>query len=227
MTNTTKPYFREIMINFDFHPGFSVVQKQKNISDLHKSFIEYNEGKKILEISSKSDNPLGIKLSAFNLKIKTDDGRFVPVESAFQSSKKFVSGGPYRDIINKAPYEAKKDERIRKDGDLLIDFIYPYKGIMTSFGIEPKTFFYDWLYINAICDNKSIIDELIKYDAFTDIEFNPNKSINCQARSAAIFVSLYRAKKIKDCLKSPFTFRDEIYQVPIKHTKQSLLSTYG
>ena len=30
---------------------------------------------------------------------------------------------------------------------------------------------------------------IIKFDAFTDIEFNPKKSFNCQAKSAAIFTS--------------------------------------
>ena len=36
--------------------------------------------------------------------------------------------------------------------------------------------FYDWIYINALYKNKEIFNELIKYNAFTDIEFNPNKA---------------------------------------------------
>ena len=38
-----------------------------------------------------------------------------------------------------------------------------------------------------------LIHDNVQYDIFTDIEFNPKKSINCQARSVAIFVSLYKA----------------------------------
>jgi len=30
------------------------------------------------------------------------------------------------------------------------------------------------------------------YDTFTDIEFNPKRSFNCQARSCALFVALAR-----------------------------------
>lgn len=30
----------------------------------------------------------------------------------------------------------------------------------------------------------------MQFDTFTDIEFNPQKSINCQARTVAIFVTL-------------------------------------
>jgi hypothetical protein len=33
----------------------------------------------------------------------------------------------------------------------------------------------------------------MKYDSFTDIEFNPNKSINCQARAASMFVGISKA----------------------------------
>ena len=31
------------------------------------------------------------------------------------------------------------------------------------------------------------------YDGFTDIVYNPNKSVGCQARSAALYVGLTRA----------------------------------
>ena len=37
------------------------------------------------------------------------------------------------------------------------------------------------------------------YDAFTDIEFNPDKSLNCQARAAAMFVALNREGLIGQC----------------------------
>ena len=47
--------------------------------------------------------------------------------------------------------------------------------------------FYDWLYLNALIQNEEIAEEIIKYGAFTDIEFNPEKSFNCQAYAAALF----------------------------------------
>ena len=34
--------------------------------------------------------------------------------------------------------------------------------------------------------NQNLINNIIQFDAFTDIEFNPAKSINCQARSVAL-----------------------------------------
>ena len=63
-------------------------------------------------------------------------------------------------------------------------------------GLIPKTAFYDWLYIGALralAERDAEIDEaLSKFDAFTDIEFNPKRSVNCQARSCALYVALLK-----------------------------------
>ena len=33
---------------------------------------------------------------------------------------------------------------------------------------------------------------MLQYQAFTDIEFNPEKSLNCQAYSAALYLSMIK-----------------------------------
>ena len=43
---------------------------------------------------------------------------------------------------------------------------------------------------------------MLAYEAFTDIEFNPDKSINCQARAAALYVSLRREGVLEKALSS-------------------------
>ena len=53
--------------------------------------------------------------------------------------------------------------------------------------IEPPTCFYDWLYISALIQHPDAVQELLNFHAFSDIAFNPEKSLNCQARSAAVF----------------------------------------
>ena len=40
----------------------------------------------------------------------------------------------------------------------------------------------------------------MEYDCFTDIEFNPQRSINCQAKAAAIFTGLAKAGVLKEAL---------------------------
>lgn len=89
--------------------------------------------------------------------------------------------------MNVTPREAKRDERLKQSGRLA-GFTFDGK----EFPLEPKTIFYDYIYINALFENKELAKEIMKYDAFTDIEFNPDKSLNCQAKAAATFVSLTR-----------------------------------
>ncbi len=185
VSDNKEKYVEKVDIEFKWYPGLAVSQKQKSIKELHHNYKKLYINDNVLEVSSKSEDELGIKLSAFNLLIKTKDERIFSVESAFQSSKKFELGGPYIDILDKTSKEAKKDPRLKNSGKLIAFEFYKKK-----WPLEPKTLFYDWLYIRALYKNEELSKEILQYDAFTDIEFNPEKSINCQANSAALFVSL-------------------------------------
>lgn len=44
-----------------------------------------------------------------------------------------------------------------------------------------------------VLENEKLAAAVLEYDAFTDIEFNPDRSLNCQAKAAACFVGLCRA----------------------------------
>lgn len=184
-----RPYAAEWYVDFVFNPGFAVSQKQKNILALHEAFQEEFPGKRVLEISSKSLQPEGVALSAFNLmKYVPSLGRSVPVENVFQGGKVFADGGPYTDLLEKSAREAKRDERIRSGGELIA---FEFEG--EQYPVKPRTIFYDFIYMNALMENEELAQALMKYDAFTDIEFNPNRSVNCQAHTAAKFVSLAKA----------------------------------
>ena len=100
---------KKIWINFDWNPGFSQKQKEKNIKFLHDE--AKNKGiSPILEISTKSSSETGKKLSAFSLNIHNAT---ISIESAFQGSKVFENGGPYQDLYNVSSRDAKKDQRIK------------------------------------------------------------------------------------------------------------------
>ena len=58
------------MIDFTWHSGQSKSQKQKSIFNLHKNAKHQLELNSILEVSSKSIDPTGSALSAFNLSYK-------------------------------------------------------------------------------------------------------------------------------------------------------------
>lgn len=116
-----------------------------------------------LEVSSKSTVPLGKNIGAFSLKY---NGFFL--ENIFQSSKKFEKGGPYLDLLTTNPREAKTDTRVRNSGRIL-SFIM--NG--DEWSLEPKTSFYDYIYIMALVQNYGKVMDLSEYKWFTDIEFNP------------------------------------------------------
>ena len=104
------------------------------------------------------------------------------------------------DLLDKKSIEAKKDERLTSSGNLI-----GFNFYHTSWGLTPPTAFYDWLYINTLNSHKELHSDLLNYNAFTDIEFNPKKSLNCQAYSVAMFVSIYKRNLI-NLIKKPNSF---------------------
>ncbi|MCS3833445.1 hypothetical protein HNP10_002206 [Aeromonas veronii] len=189
-------------VTFQWFPGMSVSQKQKSVDSLHTAASSMLGGENILEVSSKSRNELGVALSAFNLTFTTlRHQRTFSVECAFQGSKVFEHGGPFTDIFEMTSREAKRDERLRSSGRLI-----GFRFFGCDWGLEPQTAFYDWLYINALHKQPYLTEQLLSYSAFTDIEFNPERSINCQAYSLALYVSLYRRNLLEQALSSQHQF---------------------
>ncbi|KIR03375.1 hypothetical protein P261_02190 [Lachnospiraceae bacterium TWA4] len=183
-----EPFYSIMDVDFQWSSGFAKCQKQKNIVALHEGFHNIKPKLNILEISSKSLQEEGILMSAFNLqKYVPSLKKTVSVECAYQAGKVFKNGGPYTDLFASTSREAKRDERLKTSGELIG---FEFEG--QKFPVTPKSLFYDYLYINALFENKELAKKLLNYDAFTDIEFNPKTALNCQARAAATFVSLYR-----------------------------------
>ena len=202
-----KELFKQVDIDFTFYSGFAVTQKAKSIQSLHENAKK--EGyKNILEVSTKSDNKLGWQLSAFNLMVDFDFDKRISLECAFQGSKVFENNIQYKDLYFVESIVAKKDERLKKSGNIIG---FKFEG--NFWDNEPKTAFYDYLYIKTLNDNyRDIIEELVKYDTFSDIEFNPKKSINCQARTCAILVSLYKNDLLEKALNSKDDFIKIVYK---------------
>jgi len=196
-----KRYVLERYVDFHWHSGFAKSQKQKSIRDLHQMALKDHGVKNPLEISSKSESELGVALSSFNLRFETSKGRSLTVEAAFQGSKVFEGGGPYTDIFGMPPMEAKRDDRLKSSGRLT-KFIF----FGRVWDLDPKTAFYDWLYINALLKNPHLASMVTDFDGFTDIEFNPERSINCQARSVALYCALFHNDKIDFALESRENF---------------------
>ena len=189
----------ELSFEFPWNPGFAPVQKKKNVIALHEAAARKGLTP-LLEVSTKSEQKIGQHLSAFNLKIKTELGE-ISVESAYQGSKVFENGGPYHDIYEVDSWTAKKDQRLKESG-AIIEFNY----FGQRWPIVPKTAFYDWLYLSALESHQEYLKRLFKFEGFTDIEFNPERSINCQARTCALLVSLLKINALSDALRSQSDF---------------------
>lgn len=192
------------MYSFEWFPGFSLSQKQKSIESLHDAVRTADAAAKPLEVSTKSKEPLGIKLSAFNLKLNG-----YTLENVFQSAKVFENGGPYPDLLEVPPKEAKRDERLRNSGPLRA---FRYQN--EDFPLIPQTVFYDYIYLAAV--KESLTGDEIKtvsdYHYFTDIEFNPAKSINTQARTVPVLKLI-----LDEYGRLPDFSRDDFIQYHKKH----------
>jgi hypothetical protein len=190
----------EVSIAFTWHRGMAPSQKKKNVLALHDAAAKRGISP-LLEISTKSEEKLGQRLSAFNLKVHLEVPGSIPLESAYQGSKVFERGGPFRDLYSAESRDAKRDPRLQESGSLTG---FRFEG--ADFPIFPKTAFYDWLYIRALYPHRDFLVRLRDYAGFTDIEFNPGKSLNCQARSCATFVALHTKGLLEAALKSPQAF---------------------
>ena len=199
--DSDKPYVSELSLDFESCSGSSIQNKQRSIASLHASYVAKFPSSRVLEVSSKSERDIGVRLSAFNLMIEHPGRGSYSVECAFQASKVFLHGGPYVDLLDASSRAAKTDRRLRKSGELVA-----FRYCEHEFPLEPKTYFYDWLYASALCRDDKLVEQVMMFDAFTDIEHNPERSINCQARSVAKVVGLARAGLLEDALQSPQAF---------------------
>lgn len=207
-------------VDFEWFPGLALSQKQKSIASLHAGIKKELHLESVLEISSKSTERFGVDLSAFNLRFTTVRPEIeMSVECAFQGSKVFENGGPYNDLFHKTSLEAKKDQRLTESGRLVgFDFF----GI--EWDLEPQTVFYDWLYLNALLKNPELCKAVLEFEAFTDIEFNPKRSVNCQAYTIALFKSLSQRGILGDVMKSKKSFLACVNSMIISNAREDQTS---
>lgn len=198
--------YQQKKVDFQWFPGFAKKQAQKSVASLHKIFLEKYPTAKILEVSTAAKEKLGLKLSAFNLQVKTTKGSY-SVEQLFQSGKVFEKHGSQNALLHTPSAQAKKEIKKLNKNDKLVGF----QEFGVDFPLTPSTYFYNWIYLKGIQQNKELAEQLLKYDAFTDIYFNPQKSINCQAEACSIYISLFKRNLLKDALKDRKSFLKVVY----------------
>lgn len=204
-TNKTHALVETHFVDFQWIKGMSLQQRQKCIDSFHSAIRTSLHISNILEVSTKSRTSIGVQLSSFNLLINNKEKkRCFSVECAFQAGKVFERGGPFMEILNLTSKEAKLFFKDRKN----LGSIIAFQSNGYRWPTFPTTLFYDWLYINALVTHPELTKELDNIDAFTDIEFNPDRSKNCQARSLALYNALRQKKLLDKALSSRESFTE-------------------
>ena len=191
----------ELPLEIAWHGGFALSQKQKNIRALHAKAAALGISP-VLEISTKSPLEIGKRLSAFSLKIDVG-GVMKSLESVYQSSKVFAESGQHEMLMDLDPFKAKKEVRRLGQGPIIA-----FRFLGREFPTEPVNAFYDWLYIRAIAPHEDWIKRNLKFKAYSDIEFTPNRSVNCQGRAVAEYHALSMRGDAIECADDFDKFRN-------------------
>lgn len=212
VTKPAESWVRVEDVSFQWFPGMSLAQKRRSIEAMQAAAHALAPGASLLEISTKSAEADGRALSGFELCLEAD-GKRMPVESLFQGSKlcRAADGvtGPYQELYGEDAVSAKRDPRLadcRLAGFRLFDEDWPLTAWPPSDGQKdalPPSAFYDYLYFRALSQQPQLAARACGYTGFTDLEFTPGKSDNCQAFSAALFVALTAAARADARIPSP------------------------
>lgn len=161
--------------SFEWAPGFSLKQHQKCVANLHYKINQNTAQSDILEVSTRSTNPLGVKLSALKLRYKG-----VSMEKLYQDAKRY----------KKVHVTLTTVPAYIQDTYELAGFYF--EGTFWQANTDDMSAFYDYLYCLAVKESLSYdeIMEITDYGIFTDIAFNPERSYNTQARACAFIKAL-------------------------------------
>lgn len=171
-------------IEFKWEPGISIAQKRRSCAHLHSALNYVYDLYPALDISSASLDPLGVALSAFNLK-----WRGVSVECWYQGSKVYSIAGTQHHLYKVDSLTAKKSMKKDNNG-LLIGF--NLEGV--EYPMSPRTVFYDYIYLQGLMEFENR-DAILDYEVFTDVQATVDIDA-CQARTVCIYKLLHMQGKL-------------------------------
>lgn len=177
-------------IDFEWFGGFADVRKKMCINSLHNAILERHPDAKILEISSASEQDIGVKLSAMNLTYKDRElEEPVELEKVYQSSKILKEYGPLTEILeidDPKSAKVKTKELLKK---------YELEGFERGYSkTDDARLFYGGLYLKSLLQN-DLVDAVknLEYNVFTDIFHQTGHA--CQAEVVAEIVNVFGKKQ--------------------------------
>lgn len=202
---STKGGIEERTYNFEWFMGCSIAQLRRSIRSLH-SEIRKSGYDKVIEVSTKSEDEIGRKLSPFNLMVSIN-GERLPVESYYHGSKVFDDSGVnvrLTECEHMKPCKTKQfvRETVKERNLKLVGFETNDK----KFELSSKGMCFDYLYILGLTQNEDLADYIMKKDVFTDLMFKREKGIGCQARSCALYKYLRTNGLVEQFISNPHEF---------------------
>ncbi len=207
------PFVSTQNIEFEWVKGMVKAQVRKRALSLH-SFAANHGLENLLEISTASNTEFGVSLSAFNLQVTINLGseeqpnlHTNSVEAFYQSAKVGLNSqhqkvGPHPEWLTLGSSEKVK-AAIKATN---ISEINLFKYGENVWPAQPIESFFTWLYIQGLMQKEGTLEQLAKFNGFTDIYFNPKKTINCQARASAMAVSLFNSGQLETVMKTRKSF---------------------
>jgi len=218
VTSEEPPFYKEELVEFKWLRGRTTKVAKENSRSLRDAALKKGVCTYVYEISRAGED--FSELSAFNLLVRVDDKREIPLEVVYQYAKLW-EGEPESVPLNSLPSSeqhvkksraAKKEAKERGKDKKLVGFQINFgDGEKIDFPNKPEDSFFNWLYIMALRQHRNrelherLLD-LIKAPAqqpigFSDIFFAPHSKkvirYNCQARAVAQYLSIYCFRKEK------------------------------
>ena len=210
------PGVRQVPIAFQWFPGFAKVQQAKCLRALQGAIAQSGLAERPLEISTRSNDPYGVALSALNLELGG-----IPVERHYQAAKVYPNNlGPNPQWLTLPEDDLKAEMRefkARVAQQALPLLAFRHNGC--DWPLTPPHAFYDWLYCRALMENPRLAAALLGHDGFTDLAFNPKRSFNSQAYAAALYVSLHAFGCLEEALAEASHFFHLHPNDPLIHPK--------
>lgn len=159
-------------------------RQRREVDSLHERFKYYRPDFKMLEISSISREPLGVAVSAANLR----DPRGNLTEAVYLGSRVYEQGQLEHLYHASSTVEAMRITKA-SEHNMFSSYNWYGKAVPTN----PLTLMKYWIWCDAVYNQKDLMNQIVEYDAFTNYFCNTSKDyFGTYPEAAALFVTLYR-----------------------------------
>ena len=179
--------------------------------ELKLAYAKKYKADKVLEISSKSPQRLGSELRGSRLMLTTPYNEISSVDRIYLSSQKFSYGGPFHSFL-----QLKEADIYQTLAAIKLGKLQRFEYGNLRWPAQEARLFYNWLYLKALYEKEGGYEDVLNYNAFSDVQANEWDPFSySQAQSAALFVLLHEHQLLHQAMKSPNHFRNIVRRVSV------------